>query len=71
MFYVMCINEDCSPGKLFGPYDLLDDAVTKCECLILRQSPNVTHEELDTIEDNIGYTFDDGSGVYIIQAELP
>jgi hypothetical protein len=69
MFYVMCINNHCAPGELFGPYDLWDDAVTKCECLILRQCPNVTHEELDTIEDNAGYVFDDGSGVYIIQAE--
>lgn len=69
MFYVMCINDDCSPGKMFGPYELWDDAVTKCECLVIEQSPSVTHELLDTIEDVAGFIFGDNSGVYIIQAE--
>lgn len=68
MFYVMSINDDYSPGKLFGPMEW-DDAVTKCECLIIERYPNVSHEELDTIEDVSGFIFCDSSGVYIVQAE--
>jgi hypothetical protein len=68
MFYVICINEHCTPQGLFGPMEW-DDAITKCECLVINRLPNVTHEDLDTIADGSGYVFDDGSGVYIIQAE--
>lgn len=68
MFYVIVVNQDGSPNKLFGPLYWNDvmDRVLRCVAL---EKANITEQDMEFIEMYRFLEFEDGGGVYTIQAE--
>ncbi len=71
MYYVITINDCSEPHELFGPYtweECSNKAVIIAKNNINKEDYDYFHIE-DCIEFECGIKFDDGGGVYILQAK--
>lgn len=66
-FFVLEINQDGEPGRLYGPINW-DDAIQKVVSLV-KAKTSINQDDIAYIETDGLYKFPDGGGVYIIQPE--
>lgn len=67
MFYVLVINQDGKPGKLHGPIDW-QAAIELIRTNIAAETP-ITQDMILAIDTDGQWQFEDGGGIYILQAE--
>lgn len=72
MFYLISIDENGTPGRLFGP-ETFEELQAKMRTFVKRELERMgeefTEEDETAIELGGIYEFDDGGGWYIMQAE--
>ena len=71
--FVSVIQDDGSPGPLYGPYEYSEAELVLFTILLSKRTQNGPMELTDKVRKAIeldgAYSFDGGGGVYIVESE--